>query len=205
MSPRAAAGGLVVDLDGVLRIWDPGIVASAERRAGLPPGALDRAAFADAATLRAVVTGRISDAEWRAGIAARLVAVHGEAAAGAVADWSGPCGEVDQRVLAVLREQRRSRPVALPSNATDRLPRDLQRLGLDGGLDAVVNSSELGLAKPDPEVFVAVCSALGLPPYRCLFVDDQQVNVDAAARVGLRAHPYRGPGEPAAVLQDGSG
>jgi putative hydrolase of the HAD superfamily len=122
-----------------------------------------------------------------------------------VADWSGPCGEVDQRVLAVLREQRRSRPVALLSNATDRLPRDLQWLGLDGELDAVVNSSELGLAKPDPEVFVAVCSALGLPPYRCLFVDDQQVNVDAAARVGLRAHPYRGPGEPAAVLQDGSG
>jgi putative hydrolase of the HAD superfamily len=68
-----------------------------------------------------------------------------------------------------------------------------------------VNSSELGLAKPDPEVFVAVCSTLALPPYRCLFVDDQQVNVDAAARVGLRAHPYRGPGEPAAVLQDGSG
>ena len=69
MSPRSAATALVV----VLRTWDPGIVASAERRAGLPPGALDRAAFADTATLRAVVTGRISDARWRAGIAARLV------------------------------------------------------------------------------------------------------------------------------------
>ena len=53
-----------------------------------------------------------------------------------MAAWSGPCGEVDRRVLAVLREQRRSRPVALLSNATDRLPRDLQRLrltGADGG------------------------------------------------------------------------
>jgi putative hydrolase of the HAD superfamily len=79
MRPRAADAALVVDLDGVLRIWDPEIVASAERRAGLPTGTLDRAAFADAATLRAVVTGRISDAEWGAGIAARLVAVHGEA------------------------------------------------------------------------------------------------------------------------------
>ena len=67
-----------------------------------------------------------------------------------MADWSGPCGEVDRRVLAVLREQRRSRPVALLSDATDRLPRDLQRLGPDGELDAVFNSSELGLAKPDP-------------------------------------------------------
>ncbi len=85
MSRRSSDSALVVDLDGVLRIWDPQIVASAERRAGLPPGALDRAAFADPATLRTVVTGGISDAQWRAGIAARLVAVHGEAAAGAVA------------------------------------------------------------------------------------------------------------------------
>ena len=54
-------------------------------------------------------------------------------------------------------------------------------------------------------MFAAVCSALGLPPHRCVFVDDQQADVDAAARVGLRAHLYRGPGELAAVLQDGSG
>ena len=40
--------------------------------------------------------------------------------------------------------------MALLSDATDRLPRDLQRLGPDGELDAVFNSSELGLAKPDP-------------------------------------------------------
>jgi uncharacterized protein with HXXEE motif len=53
MSRRSSDSALVVDL--VLRSWDPGIVSSAERRAGLPPGALDRAAFADAATLRAVV------------------------------------------------------------------------------------------------------------------------------------------------------
>ena len=90
MSRRSSDSALVVDLDGVLRIWDPQIVASAERRAGLPPGALDRAAIADPATLRTVVTGGISDAQWRAGIAARLVAVHGEVAAGAVAAWSGP-------------------------------------------------------------------------------------------------------------------
>jgi hypothetical protein len=77
MSRRSSDSPLVVDLDGVLRIWDPEIVSSAERRAGLPRGALDRAALADAATLRAAVSGRISDAHWRAGIAARLVAVHG--------------------------------------------------------------------------------------------------------------------------------
>ncbi len=59
MSRRSSDSALVVDLEGVLRIWDPEIVSSAERRAGLPPGALDRAASADATTLRAVVTGRI--------------------------------------------------------------------------------------------------------------------------------------------------
>jgi putative hydrolase of the HAD superfamily len=198
---RSADSALVIDLDGVLRLWDPEIIAAAERRHGLPPGALHSAAFADAATLHAVVTGRISDAQWRAAIATQLVARHGETAAGAVADWSEPCGQVDPEVLAVVRRQRRHRPVALLANATDRLPRDLQRLGLDGELDTVFNSSTLGLAKPEPQVFAAVCAALQLPPHRCLFVDDQQANVDAAERVGLRAHLYRGPADLAAFLE----
>ena len=204
MRPRAADAALVVDLDGVLRIWDPEIVADAERRAGLPTGALDRAAFR-----RSHPAGRRHRPDQRRRVARGDRRTAGRRTRGGRGRSGGrlvgPLREVDERVLAVLREQRRSRPVALLSNATDRLPRDLQRLGLDDEFDAVFNSSALGLAKPDPEVFLAACSALGLPPDRCVLVDDQQVNVDAATRVGLRAHLYRGPGELAAVLQDGSG
>jgi putative hydrolase of the HAD superfamily len=203
MSPRAADAALVVDLDGVLRIWDPEIVASAEHGPVCP---------------RAHSTARRSPTRPLCGPSSPAGSATPSGAPGSPHGWSPSTGRPRPERWPTGRAPAgrstsasspssgsSAAPVALPSNATDRLPRDLQRLGLDGELDAVVNSSELGLAKPDPEVFVAVCSALGLPPYRCLFVDDQQVNVDAAARVGLRAHLYRGPGELAAVLQDGSG
>ena len=37
------AGPLVLDLDGVLRLWDPAIIAGAERDTWLPVGSLERA------------------------------------------------------------------------------------------------------------------------------------------------------------------
>lgn len=98
---------------------------------------------------------------------------------------------MDPAVLRLVRAQRRLRPVALLSNATDRLRADLRALSLDDEFDAVFSSAELGVAKPDPEVFVRVCAALGLPPERCLFVDDSAEHVAAAAALGLEAHHYR--------------
>jgi len=47
---------VVVDLDGVLRRWDPGVLAGAEAAFGLPAGALGEVAFAPA-LLSAAVTG----------------------------------------------------------------------------------------------------------------------------------------------------
>jgi putative hydrolase of the HAD superfamily len=79
----------------------------------------------------------------------------------------------------------------LLSNATDRLRSDLRALSLDDEFDAVFSSAELGVAKPDPEVFARVCTALGRTPEQCLFVDDSAEHVAAAAAVGLTAHLYR--------------
>ena len=107
------------DLDGVVRIWDPEIIGGAERRAGLPVGSLVAAAF-EPVLLARVVTGAITDAVWRAEIAATLVARFGVAARTAVAQWSEPVGEVDPDVLAVEREVRLIRAVALLTNATSR-------------------------------------------------------------------------------------
>jgi putative hydrolase of the HAD superfamily len=83
------------------------------------------------------------------------------------------------------------RTVALMSNATDRLRSDLRALSLDEEVDAVFNSAELGVAKPDPEVFRLVCEGLGLAPEQCLFVDDSAEHVAAAEAVGLTVHEHR--------------
>lgn len=181
---------LIVDLDGVLRHWTGQQTAGIERRHGLPAGSLTAVAFAPE-RLRAAVTGQVSDGEWRAGIAEELTRRHGAGGRAAVGEWSAPVGEVDPDVLRLVRAQRRRRTVALLSNATDRLGSDLRALALDREFDAVFNSADLGVAKPDPEVFRRVCAALGLAPEQCLFVDDSAEHVAAAEAVGLTAHHYR--------------
>jgi HAD superfamily hydrolase (TIGR01509 family) len=58
--------------------------------------------------------------------------------------------------------------------------------------DALFLSFELGLAKPDAEIFRRVCELCQTPPGRCYFVDDTLANVDAARTLGFQGHWFRG-------------
>ena len=51
-------------------------------------------------------------------------------------------------------------------------------------------SGELRLAKPDPAIFRHVLAAIGAAPEACLFIDDAQRNVAAAAALGMRTHLF---------------
>lgn len=53
-------------------------------------------------------------------------------------------------------------------------------------------SHEMGLIKPDADVFEHVAQVVGLEPRRIAFVDDNVLNVDAAAAVGLQARLVSG-------------
>lgn len=53
--------------------------------------------------------------------------------------------------------------------------------------DVVVDSSEVGLRKPDPAIYRLTCERLGVEPSRAAFVDDISDNVEGARRVGLVA------------------
>ena len=52
-------------------------------------------------------------------------------------------------------------------------------------LDAFVDAREFGAAKPDPEPYLRAAEALGTTPERIVFLDDAQVCVDGAERVGM--------------------
>jgi putative hydrolase of the HAD superfamily len=56
--------------------------------------------------------------------------------------------------------------------------------------DAVTLSFEVGAMKPDPAVYHDALRKLGLPAPACVYLDDIQANVDAAARLGMRAFRY---------------
>jgi putative hydrolase of the HAD superfamily len=58
--------------------------------------------------------------------------------------------------------------------------------------DGVVISGEVGLHKPQPEIFRLGCERIGLPPEDCVFVDDLRENCDGAEAVGMTAILHRG-------------
>jgi putative hydrolase of the HAD superfamily len=57
--------------------------------------------------------------------------------------------------------------------------------GLDEMFDAVVISDQVGLRKPDPEIFKLTAAKLNLPLRECLFVDDTEHNLPGAAALGM--------------------
>jgi putative hydrolase of the HAD superfamily len=50
----------------------------------------------------------------------------------------------------------------------------------------VVESSKLGLRKPDPKIYRHACDLLGVPPDRCIYLDDLGVNLKPAREMGMR-------------------
>jgi epoxide hydrolase-like predicted phosphatase len=82
----------------------------------------------------------------------------------------------------VLRARRAGLRTALLSNSWGN---DYPRDGWDEMFDVVVISGEVGLRKPEPEIFALTVERLGLPAQECVFVDDLPHNVEAAAALGF--------------------
>lgn len=51
--------------------------------------------------------------------------------------------------------------------------------------DVVVDSSEVGVRKPDPAIYLLTSELLGVAPETCVFVDDHPGNVAAAEALGM--------------------
>jgi putative hydrolase of the HAD superfamily len=58
--------------------------------------------------------------------------------------------------------------------------------------DGVVISGEVGMHKPQPEIFLLGAERAGLAPEQCVFVDDLRENCEGAEAVGMTAVLHRG-------------
>jgi epoxide hydrolase-like predicted phosphatase len=62
---------------------------------------------------------------------------------------------------------------------------DYPREGWHELFDAVVISGEVGMRKPEPEIYRLAARRLGVEPPECVFVDDLRPNVRGAVEVGM--------------------
>lgn len=180
---------VIFDLDGVVRDWNDDEMTEVETAFGIEPGAILATGFSSDLG-PAVTTGAITYREWMDAVRARIVARYGAGTVGALDAWEANVGRVNAEMLHVVRAVRTHCPAALLSNGTSRLRRDLHALDLYDEFDVIFNSAELGVAKPDPEVFGMVLTGLGMDASRAVFIDDLPENVAGAAAAGLRAHRH---------------
>ena len=189
MPPGSDYTVLLIDFGGVLTtsVWDS--FADFCREQGLEEGAVKRlfredpAALAD---LRALETGKLSEGEFEQRFAENLGLADASDLIEGMFRGMRPC---EPMVAAVAAARAAGVRTGLVSNSwsTSHYDRDL----LAELFDDVVISAEVGLHKPQPEIYLLAAKRLGEEPRRCVFVDDLRENCAGAEAVGMTAILHR--------------
>jgi beta-phosphoglucomutase len=63
----------------------------------------------------------------------------------------------------------------------------LRVAGIEGCFDAIVSADDVTIGKPDPQVFLKAAEKVGVPPARCIVVEDAAAGIEGARRAGMRS------------------
>ena len=185
---------VIFDVGGVLvRTEDPGPRQRLAEDLNLPLEVLYDVAFGGE-TWNQVQTGRIpNDNHWQA-VGRRL----GLAWPDEVLDFRTTffAGDrLDRDLIALIRRLRPRFKTALLSNAPGNLRHWIasQWNVPDDTFDEIVVSAEVGVMKPDPEIYRIALARLDVAPRQAIFVDDSVENVAAAQALGIKAIHFVSP------------
>jgi epoxide hydrolase-like predicted phosphatase len=201
--PGAAYDAVLFDFGGVLTtpVWDS--FSAFCRSEGLEPDAIknlfrtDPEALAD---LRGLETGSMTEAGFERSFGARLGLRHPDGLIDSMFEGMKP---VEPMVDAVRAIRRSGLLTGLVSNSWSTAHYD--RSLLAELFDAVVISAEVGLHKPQPEIYRLAAERLEVEPEGCLFVDDLRENCEGAEAVGMTAIRHRSAPETIAKLAELTG
>ena len=99
----------------------------------------------------------------------------------------------NEQMIELMRELRgRSlRMALLTNNVREWEPLWRAMVPIDELFEVVVDSAFVGCRKPEPRIYEIVLERLGVEASGCLFVDDVEVNCDAARELGMTAVHFR--------------
>jgi putative hydrolase of the HAD superfamily len=180
---------LVVDFGGVLTTSMRESFAQFVRSEDVDGEHLQKVLFTDydgGGIVHGVETGAVTMEEFERELAAKIKTKSGSAieATGLVQRMFAGA-HVDSRMVEAVRRARGSGlKTALLSNSWGN--RDSYRFEhFDALFDAVVISGEVGIRKPDPEIYALAARELETPAGQCVFVDDIAANVRGAVTAGM--------------------
>lgn len=95
-------------------------------------------------------------------------------------------------VLGLARDLHRADfRTAILSNMERRMLRAMrEKLKWLDEFDVQIYSCEIGMVKPEPEIYLYCCGRLGCHPDEALFLDDKKVNVEGAKRAGMQSYVF---------------
>lgn len=182
MSIRA----VIFDLGGVLvRTEDRTSRSKLAKRLGLTYDDLSELIF-DSQSAHQAMRGEITTEEHWDEVCKALGLSKEEFARVPAEFWGGDT--LDQDLVNYLRNLRPQYKTALLSNAWDDLRQMIEEIWkFDDAFDHIVISAEVGLVKPDRQIYEKMLSELDVKPVEAVFVDDFPENVAGAQAAGLEA------------------
>lgn len=73
----------------------------------------------------------------------------------------------------------------LSTNSATLSKREMMLREVLARFDAVIESSVIGVRKPEPRFYEIACETIGVKPHECVFLDDLGINLKSAAAMGM--------------------
>lgn len=182
---------LLLDIGGVLELTDDAWPQRFRARWA------ERLGLAEKEFTQRLAAADLPDSTIRSGVADRFWHAYGIAVGASASEreamradfWDEYCGTGNEELLDVLRALQGTVGLAILSNSGDGAREEEERrFGFAALFDPICYSHETGVAKPAAGAFQAALHRMDAAPDEVLFVDDHAENVEAARRLGLRAH-----------------
>jgi putative hydrolase of the HAD superfamily len=188
---------VISDFGGVLTTPLLGSFMALQDEMGIPPGTFGRAMQRIAERqgehpLFELERGRVSESDFLAALSREVEPEIGhEPELHRFSEIYFDALEVNEPMIGLMRDIRTRgyRTALLTNNIREWEPLWRAMLPVDEIFELVVDSAFVGMRKPEPEIYELTVERLGdgIRPADCLFVDDVEINVEAAQQLGMRA------------------
>ncbi|WP_444931959.1 HAD family hydrolase [Microbulbifer sp. SSSA002] len=103
--------------------------------------------------------------------------------------------------IELLKELSLKYRVAALSNTNEiHWPRIIGEFGAYNVFEKIIASHTVGIAKPDPSIYLHALSELKVRPENTVFIDDNESNVIAAQKIGIKAYLAKGFSEVVSLI-----
>jgi putative hydrolase of the HAD superfamily len=112
--------------------------------------------------------------------------------------------EPNEPMIELMRDIKRRgyRMALLTNNVREWEPLWRTMLPVDEIFELIVDSAFVGMRKPDPEIYELTLGRIGgVAAPECVFIDDTELNCDAARELGMTAVQFRDNGQAIAEIE----